>query len=88
MGTNHTTENTMTTPTPDRLPLWLLMEAAYHKRRDPGLSERHDYAREIRAVRDEIERWQIENYAVVLTDVREVLAWLSSQADHAEQGDG
>lgn len=79
------------TPTPGRL--WRTMLAAFSNRwldveptstdNAAGLA----YAAEIRALRDWIEQWQIENYSVVLPDVREVLDWLAAEALRAERGD-
>lgn len=71
----------------NRPPLWLLMEAAYHKRRDPGLSERHDYAREIRAVRDYI-RHHVPGNGWHTWQIRQLMDLLNAEADRAEQGDG
>lgn len=69
----------MTNPTPNRPPLWLLMEAAYHKRRDPGLSERHDYAAEIRAI-----AMAIPSEVFGAAGVR---LWLLEESNRAERGD-
>ena len=33
-------------------PLWRVMQVAYFQGRDPGCSERHGYAAEIRAIAD------------------------------------
>ena len=40
------------TDTPNRPPLWEVLQGAYFQGRNPGLSERHGYAAEIRAVAD------------------------------------
>lgn len=78
---------------PDRPPLWQMMEAAYHKRRGPGLSERHDYAAEIRAVRD----WLVPENWVRPDDPADRVRWrrdmqlralLTAEANRAERGDG
>ena len=37
---------------PNRPPLWWAMQGAYFSGRNPGLSDRHGYAAEIRAVAD------------------------------------
>ena len=76
--------------TPDRPPLWLVMQDATAKLRNacyPFAASDRVVATEIRAVRDWIEQWQIENYSVVLPDVREVLDWLTAEALRAERGD-
>ena len=86
MGTNHTTEDTLTNPTPDRQPLWRAMHDAFMHTLS-GEKGRLGFAREIRALRDQIEQRQVENYAVVLTDVQEVLNWLTAEAERAERGD-
>ena len=77
----------MTTPTSDRPPLWRVMHDAFLSKDLSGPHGRLGLAQEIRAVRDEIEQWQIENYSVVLPDVREVLDWLTAEALRAERGD-
>lgn len=96
MGTNHTTKDTMTIRNPFRLPLWQVMETAYHKHRDPGLSERYDYAAEIRALRD----WLVpeepepepgdryEQRHIIWRHNQRLRNQLAAEADRAERGDG
>jgi hypothetical protein len=76
----------MNEPTPDRSPLWRAMHDAFMYTRS-GEKGRLGFAREILALRDQIEQLQIENYSVVLPDVREVLHWLTAEALRAERGD-
>ena len=65
-------------------PLWEVMQVAYFQGRDPGCSEPHGYAAEIRALADWIEKRQIDTYAVVIPDVAEVISWLRAEAERAE----
>lgn len=44
-------------------------------------------AAQIRAIAEWIEQRQVEDYAVTLPDVREVIGWLATEADRAERGD-
>ena len=76
----------MPDPTPDRPPLWRAMHDAFMYTRS-GENGRLGFAREIFALRDQIEQLQIENYGVVLPNVREVLYWLTVEALRAEMGD-
>lgn len=78
---------------PNRPPLWEVMQSAYFKGRDPGFSERHGYAAEIRALRDwilaelatdpEDEGWGPSN----LIELPDLEALLTTEADRAERGD-
>lgn len=54
---------------------------------DDDWTDRHSYAAEIRAIAEWIEQRQVEDYAVTLPDVREVIGWLTAEADRAERGD-
>lgn len=76
----------------DRLLLWKVMIDSYC---DATHSVARDMetiaigtAAEIRAVRDWIEQRQVEDYVSPLPDVREVIGWLTAEADRAERGDG
>jgi hypothetical protein len=79
MGTNHTTEDTMTTPTPNR-PLWRVMEVAEES---PSFNFTSSRARMIRAIADEMvmqfDPWLAEHAAVA--------EWLEAEAKRAEMGD-
>lgn len=44
-------------------------------------------AAEVRAIAQWIEKRQIEDYGCVLPDVREVVEWLTAEADCAERSD-
>jgi hypothetical protein len=65
--------------TSDREPLWLHMAAAYAQ----DHNRQQAYAAEIRAVADWIEARQIAEFAVVLTEVKDVLWWLRTEAERA-----
>lgn len=73
--------------TDDREPLWRVMLDAWACSDRPGWRYRDGYAAEIRALRDELERQQVDTFAVVLPDVRGVLDWLTAEAERAEKGD-
>ena len=81
-------------------PLWEVMQGAYFEGRNPGLSERHGYAAEIRALRD----WLVPEeppphrgmrpggtnltYQETLSVERQRLrALLTAEADRAERGE-
>ena len=66
-------------------PLWEVMRIAYF--RSGASTPAHRYSNQIRAVADWIEQRQIEDYAVTLPDVREVIEWLRAEADRAVRGD-
>ena len=74
-------------------PLWEVMRRAYDLSppvpvdADLDWIDRHGYAAEIRALRDWIEKRQVDEYGVTLPDVREVIGWLTAEADRAERGD-
>lgn len=77
---------------PNRPPLWLEMRTAYDCSTAPNGStddwtERDGFAAEIRALRDWIEKRQVDEYGVTLPDVCEVIGWLTAEADRAERGD-
>lgn len=74
--------------TPNRPPLWQVMLVAYVIRVTIQGSEHHGVAAEIRAVAEWIEKCQVEDYGRVLADVRDVIEWLTAEADRAERGDG
>lgn len=63
-------------------PLWVLLRYAF--RDAPEDSMAACYGAEIRAIADELERKQLEDYAVVLPDVQEVINWLRTEATIAE----
>jgi hypothetical protein len=81
------------TDTPQE-PLWRLIESAFLAGRNPGFSDRHGYAAEIRAVADwlvppELEQLEAQNWAVRVK-WRTGLALrqrLLAEADRAERGD-
>lgn len=75
-------------------PLWQVMRDAYDKAPMPPVAfrncddiGRYFMAAEIRAVAEWIEKRQVEDYAVTLPDVREVIGWLTTEADRAERGE-
>jgi hypothetical protein len=74
--------------TPDRPPLWRVMHDAFLSSTLSGEEGHQGFAAEIRALRDQIEQRQVDDYAVVLPDVQEVLNWLTAEAERAERGDG
>ena len=73
----------MNTPTPNRPSLWRVMQDAYFKGRNPGNSDHHGYAAEIRAIADEMvlqfDPWLEEHAAVA--------DWLEAEARRAERND-
>lgn len=72
--------------TPSHPPLWQVMtQARYNSEGARLASIRHATAAEIRAIAEWIEMLQVENYAVTLPDVREVIEWLRTEADRAER---
>jgi hypothetical protein len=76
----------MSAPTPDRPPLWRVMEAAYYEGRDPGNNERHGYAAEIRAVRDWIQLHG--DLTMKISTWHQIYDLLTAEAERAERGDG
>ena len=73
----------MTDPTPKPPPLWRVMQDAYFKGRNPGMSEPHGYAAELRAIAEEVWRRGSEGIA---TDYGDIWNWLHAEADRAEAG--
>jgi len=74
--------------TTNRPPLWEVMAQARYESdgafyRSVGLAT----AAEIRAVAEWIEKCQVEDYGRVLSDVRDVIEWLTAEADRAERGE-
>jgi hypothetical protein len=77
----------MTDPTPNRPPLWWIMQGAYFEGRKPGHCDRLGYAAEIRAIADEIAaRMRLLEKGYNLT-APEMISWLRDEADRAEAGD-
>lgn len=76
--------------TEQKPPLWEVMRRAYDVSppvpvdADLDWIDRHCCAAEIRALAEWIERRQVENYGATLPDVREVIGWLTTEADRAE----
>ena len=68
---------------PDR-PLYELMQKARHSTCCDGTDIYMLYAAELKVIANELEKWQLENYSVILPDVQEVLNWLKSEANKAE----
>ena len=65
-----------------------MMHKAHNAVADPfGAAALAAYAAEIRAIAEWIEQRQVEDYAVTLPDVREVIGWLTAEADRAENND-
>lgn len=67
-------------PTTNR-PLWEVMQAAYFKGRNPGISEPHGYAAELRAIAEEIERRDDQG---LNREPGRIAQWLHAEADRAE----
>lgn len=68
--------------TENKKPLWVLMRYAFRDAPDESMAA--CYGAEIRVIADELERRQLEDYAVVLPDVQEVVNWLRAEATIAE----
>lgn len=81
------------TDTTNRLSLWQAMDNGMDAQANKEVGQtdplvwRRIRAAEIRAVAEWIEKRQVEDYAVTLPDVREVIRWLTTEADRAEMGD-
>ena len=81
-------------------PLWREMAEAYRDVETAATTAREierlaafGIAAEIRAIAEWIKQRQVEDYAATLprphhTDVREVIGWLTAEADRAERGEG
>lgn len=71
-------------------PLWAAMRDAYCEATDLEPFDTEDIAignaAEIRAVAAWIENRQVDEYAVLLPEVREVIDWLTTEAKRAEAG--
>lgn len=69
-------------------PLWKAMADAYAEATDSTIKNtdviRIGNAAELRALADWIEQRQIDNYAVVIPDVAEIIGWLRTEATAAE----
>ena len=86
----------MSTPTPDRPPLWRVMHDAFLSSTLSGAEGRLGFAREIRAVRD----WLVpdepepepgdryEQRHIIWRHNQRLRAQLTAEANRAERGDG
>lgn len=73
-------------------PLWEVMQGAYFEGRNPGFSDRHGYAAEIRALRD----WLVPEESMPsdelsswdrLWERQRLRALLTAEAERAERGE-
>jgi hypothetical protein len=85
MGTNHTTEDALTTPTPDPPPLWRVMHDAFLSSTLSGEEGHQGFAQEIRAVRDWIQCHS--DLTMKPSTWHQIYDLLTAEADRAEQGD-
>ena len=72
------------TPNP---PLWLVMQSAYFKGRNPGMSEPYGYAAELRAVADWIGNDIADLCSQTYLGASVVATELLAEADRAEAGE-
>jgi hypothetical protein len=77
----------MADPTPNRPPLWEVMQDAYFKGRNPGISEPHGYAAEIRAIADEAQVQFDGHFAGRWEKELRIIDWLRAEADRADAGE-
>ena len=73
-------------PVMSKPPLWEVMQIAYFRSGAPTPACR--YSNQIRAIAEWIEQRQAEDYAVTLPDVREIIGWLTTEADRADAEPG